>query len=206
MKRNIMTVALVGIAAVFVGLLATRAGLGLDQSDPAATPQRQPASEPAAADNETDVRHDDQAAEAIDWARLTPEQWKQRLTPEQLDVMREEGTERAYSGAYWNTETPGVYRCAACGQLLFSSSAKFHSGTGWPSFYQPIAPSAVVEKTDRSFFMERTEVRCSRCGSHLGHVFDDGPKPTGLRYCINSVALELDPAPGAAPAADSGAD
>lgn len=124
----------------------------------------------------------------------TPEQWKQLLTPEQYHVLREQGTERAFTGRYWNNHEHGIYRCAGCGLDLFDAAAKFESGTGWPSFYQPVAKENVGEQTDRGFFMVRTEVHCARCGGHLGHVFPDGPKPTGLRYCINSAALAFAPA------------
>jgi peptide-methionine (R)-S-oxide reductase len=111
-------------------------------------------------------------------------------------VCREKGTERAFTGGYWNTKTPGVYRCVACGEPLFASETKYDSGSGWPSFWQPIDQEAVESEVDRSLGMTRTEVHCRRCGSHLGHVFPDGPQPTGLRYCINSVSLELDPESG----------
>jgi peptide-methionine (R)-S-oxide reductase len=120
---------------------------------------------------------------------LSEEEWKKRLTSEQFHVLREKGTEEAFSGAYHDDHAPGLYVCAGCGQPLFSSDHKFDSGTGWPSFYQPLDAKAVVETSDTSYGMLRTEITCSRCGGHLGHVFDDGPKPTGLRYCINSVSL-----------------
>jgi peptide-methionine (R)-S-oxide reductase len=119
-------------------------------------------------------------------------EWRHELTPEQYHVLREKGTERAFTGKYWNEHADGVYRCAACGNPLFDASTKFESGTGWPSFYQPIEANRVATDEDRSLFMRRTEVHCARCGGHLGHLFEDGPRPTGLRYCMNSVSLELD--------------
>jgi peptide-methionine (R)-S-oxide reductase len=126
----------------------------------------------------------------------TDEEWRRELTPEQYRVLREKGTERPWSGAYNTVKDRGVFRCAGCGAELFRSDAKFESGTGWPSFYEPASLDAVETEDDTSFFMRRTEVLCATCGGHLGHVFEDGPAPTGLRYCINSVALDLEPERG----------
>jgi peptide-methionine (R)-S-oxide reductase len=127
----------------------------------------------------------------IEKIHKTDEEWKKILTKEQYYVLRQKGTERAFTGALTNNHEKGIYLCAACDLDLFSSDAKFESGTGWPSFWQPIAPNHVETETDRSLFMSRTEVHCARCEGHLGHVFDDGPKPTGLRYCMNSVSLKF---------------
>ena len=122
--------------------------------------------------------------------------WQRELTPEQYRVLRQKGTERAFTGAYQATKEPGVYRCAGCGTELFRSDTKFESGTGWPSFYAPTTEEAVETQRDWGLIVPRTEVHCASCGGHLGHVFGDGPQPTGLRYCINSCALDLDPKPG----------
>ncbi len=124
----------------------------------------------------------------------TEAEWREELSPEEFEILRKQGTERAFTGAHWDNKDDGMYRCKGCGQELFSSDTKFDSGTGWPSFYDPANHDAVETRPDNSLFMRRTEVVCSRCGGHLGHVFEDGPGPDGLRYCINSCSLDFDKA------------
>jgi peptide-methionine (R)-S-oxide reductase len=124
--------------------------------------------------------------------RKSEQEWRKELTSEQYHVLREKGTERAFTGDTWNAHDPGTYVCAGCGNPLFSSDTKFESGTGWPSFWQPLSEKSVSTEDDSSFFMRRTEVLCQKCGGHLGHVFDDGPEPTGERYCMNSCAMKLE--------------
>jgi peptide-methionine (R)-S-oxide reductase len=125
--------------------------------------------------------------------KKSDEEWRQELSPEEYHILREKGTERAFTGEYYKTKTPGTYLCRACGNELFSSDTKYESGSGWPSFYEPLKADAVEEQEDDSYGMRRVEITCARCGSHLGHVFPDGPNPTGMRYCMNSASLKLDP-------------
>ena len=127
-----------------------------------------------------------------DKIRKSDAEWARELTPEEFKIARQKGTERAFTGKYWDTKTQGVYKCRCCGEPLFDSSTKFDSGTGWPSFFAPLSKDAVETEEDNSHFMRRTEVHCAKCGCHLGHLFDDGPQPSGLRYCVNSASLQLE--------------
>lgn len=135
------------------------------------------------------------SAQASEYLKITDQDWKKRLSADQYYVLREKGTERAFTGELWDNHEHGVYYCAGCHQKLFASETKFESGTGWPSFYEPVVPSAINEERDISYGMIRTEVVCSQCGGHLGHVFNDGPDPTGLRYCMNSVSMVFEKTP-----------
>lgn len=119
-------------------------------------------------------------------------EWAKELTPDEFKIARQKGTERAFTGKYWDTKTQGVYKCVCCGEPLFDSNTKFDSGTGWPSFFAPLNKDAVETEDDTSHFMKRTEIHCAKCGCHLGHLFEDGPNPTGMRYCVNSASLKLD--------------
>ena len=130
-----------------------------------------------------------------DKIRKSPEEWAKDLTPDEFRVARQKGTERAFTGKYWNSKEKGIYKCVCCGQELFASDTKFDSGTGWPSFFKPLSEGSIEEEVDTSHGMRRVEVHCSRCDAHLGHLFEDGPNPTGLRYCVNSASLKLDPIP-----------
>jgi peptide-methionine (R)-S-oxide reductase len=177
MKRTLWitaaTLAVLALAAVGISTGSAAAPAAPASAAPAAAPQ------PLTVYTDKVVKSDDE--------------WKKVLTSEQYRILRQAGTELAWTGALVHNHAKGVYRCAACGQLLFSSDTKFESGTGWPSFWRPFSPQSVVTKTDSTLGMERTEVLCSRCGGHLGHVFDDGPAPTHLRYCMNSAALKFEP-------------
>ncbi len=197
-----MTAMSLRLRAVLVGLVASVLLIGPAIAAEPAAPASDKGASPMPTDPASEASQDPAQDSAVggrlpdDQLPKTDKEWAKRLTPEQFQVARKKGTERAFTGKYWNTKTPGTYRCICCGEPLFRSGEKFDSGCGWPSFTAPIdgrKGTTIAEHLDTSMFMRRTEVTCRRCGAHLGHVFDDGPPPTGLRYCINSASIVLEP-------------
>jgi peptide-methionine (R)-S-oxide reductase len=192
MTHRVLVVPAIG--ALF-GALAVFAATRPAQSGAAAPDSTPPAQQAGSTDPDKDTASDAMAANPDNTDKVTKseDEWREELTDEEFRILRQKGTEAPWTGKYLKTDTKGVYRCAGCGHPLFSSDTKFECPTGWPSFYEPLEQGSVEEHEDRSHGMRRTEITCARCGGHLGHVFPDGPQPTGLRYCINSVSLDLDP-------------
>ena len=192
MNRNAAWAAPLVIGAILVVAIVAGREQPTQQSDRDVPPE-QPMATDVARGETTHDNTKDEGSGTVTKLERSDEEWKRLLTPEAYHVLREKGTERAFTGEYWDTKTAGTYKCAGCGLELFKSDAKFDSGCGWPSFFEPLEGAHLTETVDLSHGMKRIEITCSGCGGHLGHVFPDGPKPTGLRYCINSVSIDLDP-------------